>query len=232
MCAQVVELGIGLVTTGLQALEGLELEVLVGRLDVDGEALALRVSLGAALDDAMEGLELDHRGVASALVRLQVVELSVRLCATGNRTGEDTSSQSLARRGWWSWSGHAGGRSWVFGLVGLIHGCGRREHCRAHGVGQGGQDTGRGHGRGGRVERAGTSAATIRVAVVWGCASAAVSLGGPCWSASGISVGVVVVLHMRHDGGSIEAQAGLVVVRLDHVGGRKQGQGTEGSGCL
>lgn len=125
MCAQVVELGIGLVTTGLEALEGLELEVLVGRLDVDGEALALRVGLGAALDDAMEGLQLDHGSVASALMRLEVVELSVGLCATGDRAGEDTSSQSLARRGWWSWSGHAGGRSWVFGLVRLIHGRGR-----------------------------------------------------------------------------------------------------------
>lgn len=125
VCTQVVELGIGLVTTRLQALEGLELEVLVGRLDVDGKALALRVGLGAAFDDAVEGLELDNRGVTSAFVRLQVVELGVGLRAAGDRAGKDTSSKSLAGRGWWSWSGHTGGRSWVFGLVGLIHGRGR-----------------------------------------------------------------------------------------------------------
>lgn len=94
--AEVMQLGVGLVASILGALEGFELEVDMGSLDVRGQGLALGEGLGASLDDAMEGLQLDDGGMAGALVRLEVVELSVGLGASRHRALKDTSSNRLS----------------------------------------------------------------------------------------------------------------------------------------
>ena len=118
MSSQVVQLGIGLVTAELVALEGLELELFVGVLDMDRQRLALREGLDAALNDAAERLELDHWSVSSTLMRLEVVELSVGLGAAGDRALKDTSGDSLAGSSVSTGSVHdGGGRVRVFFLV-------------------------------------------------------------------------------------------------------------------
>jgi hypothetical protein len=95
MGAEVMQLSVCFGAAILGALEGFELEVNVGSLDVRGQGLALGEGLGASLDDAVEGLQLDDRGMTGALVGLEVVELSVGLGASGHRALKDTGSNGL-----------------------------------------------------------------------------------------------------------------------------------------